>query len=65
MKKGLKIIGLAYLFTLVLTVFAYTTVEVIDNRDYPDDARELYFLGEVHIGYIYENSEVEFVLTGK
>lgn len=52
------------LITLLVVITSLLQVSVVDNRDYPEDGYEVYFI-DTHIGHIYSDYTFEYSLTGK
>lgn len=63
--KIIERITLILWITLLLISIGLLSIDVVDNRDYPDDGYEVYLL-DTHIGYYYaDDKEFEYSLTGK
>lgn len=45
--------------SVTFIVFISLSVEIIDNRDYPNDGYDVYFLGDKQ-GYLYLNDTIAF-----
>lgn len=61
MKTKVLLLLLAIL-SVIATVI--TNLEIVDNRDYPEDGLEVY-LYNTHVGYLYPDGQIEYILTGK
>lgn len=49
---------------LLITCLSILSINIIDNRDYSEDGYEVYVF-YTHVGYIYQNLDFEYSLTGR